>query len=312
MEDHQDPPKRFTGTFAIGDSIKITIEYEYAKLIRHLRDRSIVRIFRSVDRRAGKISFEDERDELATKLVVSDRDLEVDDLRGQPEAVNIVWSTSGLDEAVNEIISNRVLPDEKETYPAIIAQQAAEVMEPMLRINLIGGITVLLQRSLDDAVLARLAAGPIKASVYDEGERIPRFGVPRATRQTKPPRKPRHPLTAAVYIAISETYDQIARIVGDGTGIVGLAKGIQASNTDARRHTIIRDAYGDAGVDVPNETIDWIFKTGQSRRMPTNGAIALELAAQKTISGYKPNALAIRTLRLYVAKGDKLRGIARR
>src|SRR2546423_1888155 len=103
MED-QDTPQQFTGTFTIGDSIKITIEYEYAKLIRHLRDRCIVRIFRSVDRRDGKISFEDERDELVEKLVVPEWNLEVDDLRGQPEAVNFAWSTSGLDEAVNEII----------------------------------------------------------------------------------------------------------------------------------------------------------------------------------------------------------------
>lgn len=242
MEAHKDKPNRFTGTLIIGDSIAITIEYEYPKLIRHLRDRSIVRIFRSVDRRAGTITFEDEREELAQKLVVMEHELNVDDLLGQPEALKIAWSTSGLEEAVNEIVANRVLPDEKETYPSLIAEVAGERMEPVMRSNLIAGIAHLLLRSLDDAVLSQLAEAPVKASVYDEGERIPRIGVPRATRQNKPPRKPRHPLTAAVYIAISETYDQIARIVGGGTGLVGLAKAIQASNTDARRHTMIRDA----------------------------------------------------------------------
>lgn len=311
MEDHEDTPRRFTGTLTLGDSIKITIEYEYEKLIRHLRDRSMVRNFRSIDKQAGKISFEDERDELAEKLVVM-RELTVDDLREHPDTVNIVWSTSGLDEAVNEIISNRVLPDEKETFPALFAQLAAETMEPALRISLVGGMIVLLQRSLDDAVLARMAAGPIKASVYDEGERIPRFGVPRATRQTKPPKKPRHPVTSTVYLALSETYDAIAKAVGDGDGIIGLARAIQRSNTSQSRHTMIREAYSVSGIDVPNETIDWIFKTGESRKMPSNGAVALELAAQKTIPGYKPNALATRTLRHYVAKGDELRGISRR
>jgi len=97
MGERDDTAKRFTGKLIIGHSITITIEYEYAKLIRHLRDRAIVRIFRSVDRRAGKIKFEDERDELAQKLVVMEQELEVDALIGQREVINIVWSTSGLE-----------------------------------------------------------------------------------------------------------------------------------------------------------------------------------------------------------------------
>lgn len=312
MEDRQATTKRFTGRLIIGESITITIEYEYAKLIRHLRDRTIVRIFRSVDRRTGNITFEDERDELAQKLVVMERELEADEFVGQPEAVNLVWSTSGLNEAVNEIISNRVLPDEKETYPDLIAQEAATTMEPVVRANLLYGIGHLLLRSLDDAVLSRFAEAPVKASVYDEGERIPRFGVPRATRQNRAINKPRHPMTSTVYIALSETYDQIAGVVSAGPGIVGLARAIQESNTYTRRHTMIRDAYIDQSVDVPDETIDWIFKPGQTRKTPTNGAVALELAAQKVISGYNPCALSTRTLQQYVARGDKLRGITRK
>jgi hypothetical protein len=185
-------------------------------------------------------------------------------------------------------------------------------MEPVMRANLVAGIVHLLLRSLDDAVLSRLAEGPVKASIYDAGERIPRFGVPRATRQNKPTNKPRHAITSTVYISLSETYDQIAGIVGAGIGIVGLAKAIQQSNNYARRYEMIGDAYGSKGVDMPNETIDWIFNIGQSRKMPTNGAVAIELAAQKTIPEYKPHALATRTLRQYVAKGDKLRRISRR
>jgi hypothetical protein len=102
-----------------------------------------------------------------------------------------------------------------------------------------------------------------------------------------------------VYIALSKSYDQILDVIGAGTGIVGLAKAVCSSNLYARRHNMIGDAYKDQGINVPNETIDWIFDAAQSKKMPTNGAIAVELAAQKTIPGYKPCALA--TLDLGIA-----------
>jgi hypothetical protein len=303
-------PKRFTGKLIIGDAITITVEYEYAKLIRHLRNRALLRNFRSLDKQAGKITFEDERKELA-RLLTWNNDITEETFVGQPETACIAISTDALDGVVNQIIEERVLTDEKEIFPNFFEQLAAERMEPLVRMNVISGVIHLLLRSLDDAVISPLLQEPIKATIYDEGERIPRIGVLRATRQNKKNNKPRHPITSGVLMALSKSYSQIYEVVGDRDGIVGLAKIIRNSKLYSSRHTIIGDAYKAQGIEVPKETIDWIFDSAESKKMPTNAAVALELAAQQAIPDYTPRGYVTNTLKTYLRKGDKLRDINR-
>jgi hypothetical protein len=112
--------KRFTGKLILGDAITITIEYEYAKLIRHLRNRALLRNFRSLDKQAGKINFEDERKEFA-RLLIWNKDITEETFVGQPETAYIAISTDAFDEVVNQIIEERVLPDEKEIFPNFLS-----------------------------------------------------------------------------------------------------------------------------------------------------------------------------------------------
>src|SRR5437868_3356476 len=184
-------PKQFTGKLIISGAITVTVEYEYAKLIRHLRNLALLRNFRSLDKQAGKITFDDERKELA-HLLVWNNDITEEAFVGQPETACISISTDALDEVINQIIDERVLPDEKEIFSNFFEQLAREHMEPLVRMNVIAGMTHLLLRALDDAVISPLLQEPIKATVYDEGERIPRIGVPRATRQNKKKNKSIH------------------------------------------------------------------------------------------------------------------------
>jgi hypothetical protein len=178
--------------------------------------------------------------------------------------------------------------------------------------NVIGGVIHLLLRSLDDAVISPLLQEPVKATVYDEGERIPRIGILRATRQNKKKNKPKHPITTPILIELSKSYGQIFAEVGAGNGIVGLAKVIRNSNLYSSRYALIGDAYKAQGVNVPKETIDWIFDSAESKKMPTNAAIASELAAQQAIPGYTSCGFSTNTLKTYVRRGDKLRGINRK
>jgi hypothetical protein len=312
MAKHKIASKRFIGQHVIEDTITITIEYEYSKLIRHLRNRAILRAFRGEDRQAGKITFEDESSEFKHKLVVRVGEITPEMFIGQPETTNLVWSTSGLNKEIHQIIAERVLSDEKQTYPDLMEQLATQQMEPSFRLALTVGIDALLLRSLDDAVLAALPHTPVKASEYDERERIPRIGVKRATRENKANHKAKFKqLKSNSYKALSENYDRIYSVVGGGTGITGHAKSYLDSATYASRYKII-DVYRDYSVNIPKETLDWIFDSAQSKKMPTNAAIALELAAQKVIPDYTPCGFATNTLKAYLRKGDKLRGINRK
>jgi hypothetical protein len=189
--------------------------------------------------------------------VVMETDVTADSFEGQQETGTVVWSVVGLDREVDRIIRERLAPDQKDIYPSFIERLASEQMEPHMRVNLLTGLMTLLLRSIVSAVDVPILQSPLKAPSYDELERIPMIGVPRATRKTKPPKRARYPLKVAGFIALSETYDQVAGVIGTGIGIVGLAKAIQESNNYARRYKVIRDAYSDQGVDVPDETMDF-------------------------------------------------------
>lgn len=302
--------KRFTGKLILGDVITVRIEYDYAKMIRHLRNRALLRNFRSLDKQAGTITFKEEEEELARRLVVQESEIKADAFIKNSETFSIVWSTKGLEQEVNRIITNRVLPNEKELFPNHFEQLAQKHMEPIFRLNMMLGVKLLLLRSLDDAVLAAIPHTPVRAAEYDKHERIPRFGVSRATRQIKKSTVPKY--NSTTYIKFGEQYDRILNVVDAGKGIIGLARAVYDSNLYRSRYQTIGDAYRGEGVEVPKEVIDWILEGISSQRMPTNAAVALELAAREAIQGYSPRSLSTNTLKQYLRRSDKLRGIQRK
>jgi len=75
MTEVEATPRRFACKLTIGDAIAIAVKYEYSKLIRHLRDHAIWRVFRSQDKQGGKLTFDEMRQEFAGKLVVLEHDV---------------------------------------------------------------------------------------------------------------------------------------------------------------------------------------------------------------------------------------------